>query len=60
MCRVVLGLIYNVNNISSGGKGFFWLQKIVNARIGLRKVVKQPSLENVIKMDSTLPVVFEI
>lgn len=64
MCRVVWNLIYKMNNIEvrqGWRKGIFWLQRIINARIGLRMVVKQPSLENLKKrMDSTLPVVFEI
>lgn len=63
MYRVVWNLTYKMNNIDLGqgwGEGIFW-QRIINTRIGLRMVVKQPSLENLIKrMDSTLPVVFEI
>lgn len=61
MHRVVMSLIYNMNNIGSfRGERIFWLQRIINTRI-LKMVEEQRSLENLIKrVDFILPVLFEI
>ena len=51
----------NMNDTDSRGERNLLIARMINARVGLRMIIEQPSLENFIKrMDSILPVVLEI